>query len=672
MAHIITRPEAERVRASVGHRMLSSFFKGGLYGSFRDGTWLVSKKEIDGDLFIYVGFMSEEDHNKYINYIEESPGYVNVDVTDVCQVKFEQMFPESSMKLIERDDKKYISALALKDDLSDIKTIFTNLNDETMNSFTEFMEPIPESEVDPHGASAPLRLQSGHGINIHADLVLCIACCGWPRIADSWITRDRKAWPEKSLIQEITNSVFHLVSKPSLTGDAEIDLRLSFSFAESKLMDTITGPRLATYMVLKNLFNENCKLKDLDVLKTYHFKTVFFWTCEKQTDDYWNMEQIENCVCCVLDSLIEGFDKGFIKHYFIPEINLLKDVQKDLSKTIEELKIIKQELEIISYSPDPDTEAVAMMELASTKEQYDFGNAQLAKREDVISDMRYMGMAWMKECSHYISDCASMACHSVNKKIIDTNQLWDIEETLSCCYAILSAFVEKLNSVEKESTEESLIMLLTTLFTKYMKYKEQYQEDTEIDTRVKEVCESEMNTEKRIHNIEYTHGYHEQPNNLIYLPFAELLLKLVFTVAKMTISRDIESLLNKIVNPVSSDDKWNLDILLKVVKSVLPDFKWSDEGHLSVHQLAQDGVGKLEVLFDTLVQQRSTPNVSFEDCNGKCWEKRVHFIKEVLFGPNSVPSIEMFNVICKKESLMYAEGQKLDNLKMLLLLRKGT
>ena len=278
MTQIITRPEAERVRASVGHRMLSGFFFGGLYGSFRDGTWLVSPKwnnkertiedttsevasnsvsneptsEIDGDLLIYAGFMSKEDH-KYIEYLESAPGYVNIDVTDIDESKYEQIFPDGTAA--ERGSKKFLSAKNLKMKLSDVKKDFLELKDKKIESFIKLMNPVAEDDALPSGASYQVLFQGGLGINIHSDLVMCVGCCGWPCLATSWSEsdRERKTWPCKRVVDEIMSSVFHLVNKPSPSGDADIDFRLSFSFAESKLMDTLTGPRLATYMVLKHI-----------------------------------------------------------------------------------------------------------------------------------------------------------------------------------------------------------------------------------------------------------------------------------------------------------------------------------------------------------------------------------------------------------------------------------
>ena len=67
------------------------------------------------------------------------------------------------------------------------------------------------------------------------DVVLSIFCEGWPSCAKEWITRDR-LWPKNELVEEIAQSGFHIVPKASSHGD----FRLSFSFAESTLIKSLT------------------------------------------------------------------------------------------------------------------------------------------------------------------------------------------------------------------------------------------------------------------------------------------------------------------------------------------------------------------------------------------------------------------------------------------------
>ena len=513
-------------------------------------------------------------------------------------------------------------------------------------------------------------------------------------------------------------------------------------------MEAITGPKLTTYMILKKLINENCQLGENAVLKTYHLKTVFFWTCEEQASYFWNMEEIDKCVFFVLQKLIDGFSKGCVRHYFIREINLLSMIpQEALQDTTKELNLMKRDLKIKRISQDPDTKAIAIMELASMKFQYDLDTEQLHGSEiDIRSDMKFIGLSLIRECSPYISDYASVACYSANMGFINQSQLYQIEETLSCCYAILSACNEKVNSLVMKCKYEHQAMealfnkvmdymdkpqiieeftkgykdqpqMIDTLLERVMQHKDQppvieqlimtckgtpriieelimeyknqqhvieelvtkFQDELLIECLLKEWKDlydtyQDESTEqyqsdkfKTITEIEYPHGRYDDdlcPGEITYYPYGEMVLKLALSVAELTINKKIESLLNKIVLSEESSD---LDSLIDLFKHVLPDFKWSGEGHLSVHQLAQQGVCRFDIPFDTLLQQNRP---KLESCQGNCWQKRLDISKGIL-DSDSIPNITLYKVTFRGQSSIYAEGQKLENLGMLLLLGKS-
>ena len=736
--------------------MLSGFLRYGLYGSSRDGTWLPEnengKYEVDGDLLIYLGFLSEPEQKKYIKYIKETPGFVNIDLTDMEKSEFEQNF-DDELKLIAKDGKKYLSCLKSKKDMSELSNMLQT-TDWRFVKFKDMMRPLSHK---PRNASAQMLLEGADTskFNFHGDLVNCIACCNWPDKAYEWCERERN-WPSGSLVQEITNSVFHLVSKPSPAGDAEIEWRLSFSFAEFKLLEAITGPKLTTYMILKNLINDHAKMGDkkVEALKTYHLKTVFFWECEQQTKDIWNMENIHICVCTVLRSLMNGFRTSYIPHFFIPEINLLDavalgaaDISKtNLDETSQVLLQIIQGLEIKRILKHHDIEAIAVMELASMKVQYLLDTEQL-QTKDLRSDMRFVGLSLIRECAPYISDYASIACHSANMGFINKTQLWYIEETLSCCYAMLSACDEKVKSlvmkckyqheamdalynkvmeyidepqlVEEFTKEymtqprmheellemvmqqkdhpqmiEKLIMgcrdvpqIIKELIIKYKdqpyvieelvrKCKDQplmenllmQMKDQDETAQEESTDQNQSDTLKTITEIEYQHGTFDDelcPGELTYFPYGQLVLNLALALAELKINRKMEHLLNKIV---LSQEGWSLDILTDVMKRVIPDFEWSSEDHLSIHQLAQEGVWKYEIPFDTLLKQKN--QASHDRCHGKCWEERLNAAREILFDSGTIPKITLYEITFEGESSVYADGHKLENIGSLLLLRK--
>ena len=634
MARFVTFPEFLRVISQVGNRMNSAFNGGGLYGSFRDGTVLpsASNKEstfdTDVDGLMYVGYMSEDNQKQYIHYLKQTPGFVYIDVTNLNKSNLEQIF-SSHISVVERDGRKYLCGQNMKRDLG-LYDVQDKLQNCEIGSGVHMAKNLFHLPADPLGASSQVVFEGGHDTNIHWDLVLCIACCGFPHTANLWCDRKRN-WPGQNLVREIKNSVFHLVSKPSSLGE-QIQWRLSFSFAESKLMDTITGPKLATYTILKDLMNENIKLKESGVFKTYYLKTVFFWVCEKQPEHIWKMEQIGKCVFSVLNSLINGFNTGFISHFFIPEINLLLNESKAaLSATVKELNEIKRNLEIEKFSSVIFAN-LAVIELAEVKEMHDLALLHLKNGgKGFFSDIIYMTMSDLKRLAKYISDFASMACDSVNRGLIDKTKLWHIEETLSCYYAMVSACANKIISDVKKCD-------------KFETYHERVLSDAET----------------RIRNIELPYGHYSHLSETYrgIAPDVTLLSKVSFVCFELL--KRVKILLNNIVSPRMTDGSWDLNVLIQSAKDMLLDFRWSTKGHLNIHQLAQDGVWRFQIPFDTLVQQKHVPSLSLEGCRGDCWEKRVKAARNILFSTPAHVEFDLYKVTLKDHMVAYADCQKLE------------
>jgi hypothetical protein len=107
------------------------------------------------------------------------------------------------------------------------------------------------------------------------DIVLAISCEGWPSCAKEWITRDR-IWPHDDLLHKITRADgFHIVPKRSTEGD----FRLSFSFAETTLIENLTELQHKVVRSFKavvkyhqNTWSPNIK----EIITTYHLKTIAF------------------------------------------------------------------------------------------------------------------------------------------------------------------------------------------------------------------------------------------------------------------------------------------------------------------------------------------------------------------------------------------------------------
>ena len=635
MEAIVTLPVLLRMNCKLHERLYTAFtIKNAVnvsLGSSRDGTFrnflcMLDHKDIKLDTschsFVYQGYFAEEEQNLYIRNITEIPGFVHIDVTNMTRERFNRCFPNFCPTLVERDGKSFVSSFKLK-------------------------ERTPKKEE----LEIAAVWHKKQGYFHQMDEINCIACCGWPNEAMSWTKRKRN-WPSDTLVKEITSSAYHLLHKPSPSGDLEIKWEISFHLAESTLMDSITGPRLTTFTILKDLLKKNMALKTINVPIIHHLKTVFFWACERHSSEFWNLQQIEKCVTDLFDLLIQSYETGIIQHFFIPRINVLGDIPKgDLEKVLKELIIMKTWLHVTTFSAKPDLEAVALLELAWAKSQDELTQKLLRnKANDAASDLRYSMQYHLRCTSAKISDMASIACRAANMNFIDKTQLWYLEETLSCAYAIISACAEKMNS-------------------RVMAYKDLHQ-------LVEQFCEPTpiTGTEKRMNDVEFSHGYYRSvfehqdkyPDGPLRNQFRIVVIHIMIEASEQLyhfahMSEKISFLTDKIFSPTWSKGKWDLNILLDAVKPILPNFKWSDEGHLSIHQLAQQGVWLFQIPFDTLVQQKSIPNLSFVYCTGDCLEKRLDLAKDILCYKDGVPKINISKVALRDSVFNYAEGSPLEN-----------
>ena len=156
---------------------------------------------------------------------------------------------------------------------------------------------------------------------VHIDLVPAIECESWPSVAEEWITRKRE-WLPKPIIDKIVKDGFYVVPKSSPGGDPKLEWRLSFSKAELTLAENRTDVQKKCYYIFKSVVKENL---DSDIVSTYYLKTLMMWAIEQNPPEYWKENNIGQAVFGLLDDLLQAVEKGFLAHYFIKEINLLRD-----------------------------------------------------------------------------------------------------------------------------------------------------------------------------------------------------------------------------------------------------------------------------------------------------------------------------------------------------------
>ncbi len=179
------------------------------------------------------------------------------------------------------------------------------------------------------------------------DIVLVISCDGWPTCAREWITRDRN-WPQDDLVQKVTRDGFHIVPKSSKEGD----FRLSFSYAETTLIENLTELQHKVLRSFKavvkyhqNTWSPNIK----EILTTYHLKTIAFWYFEKWKQDSFTEETVATHLVLLLQELAECLRSRELPMYFMPKVNLFKDVEnpEEAIDIAEKIKSLSQDFPLL-------------------------------------------------------------------------------------------------------------------------------------------------------------------------------------------------------------------------------------------------------------------------------------------------------------------------------------
>jgi len=178
------------------------------------------------------------------------------------------------------------------------------------------------------------------------DGVLCVRLKEWPKTASEWISRERLLdWPTEDLICDIVGDGCLLVpKKPDLNHSSELHpcdaedeahWRVSFSLAEKRLMHSLSDRQKFCYFVFKSLFYfkmagvptlMNCESTEVGQdggVSSYLAKSTLFWTCERLDFD----KKEPRCIVIELFvQLITYFLDGCLPHYFIPSVNLLRNM----------------------------------------------------------------------------------------------------------------------------------------------------------------------------------------------------------------------------------------------------------------------------------------------------------------------------------------------------------
>src|SRR6218665_2724967 len=165
-------------------------------------------------------------------------------------------------------------------------------------------------------------------LEMKMDRVFAICCPNWPNEASEWKIRDRpNGWPPTEVVEKVVASGCYFVAKPHKScPEDDTQWRLSFSHAELILIHSWTDAQKYIYHILRLIKSDvvkACGGSDETVLCTYFFKTLMFWECERKPKEFWNDENVENCVRELLCIMIGWLIDGCYPNFFIPKSNMV-------------------------------------------------------------------------------------------------------------------------------------------------------------------------------------------------------------------------------------------------------------------------------------------------------------------------------------------------------------
>lgn len=179
------------------------------------------------------------------------------------------------------------------------------------------------------------------------DFVPAIPCPVWPHEAAEWVIRKRcRGWPSPSLIERcVEQGCYNIVKKAhDNSNNPNIELRFSFSYAETELIPSWYPEQTEIYMSLKRIksfvsHNLSSFGQDYSILSSYHIKTLMFWSIEQKSSEFWAAENIVESSRQLLCEMIEWLIDRRCPNYFIRSNNMFNHITDNarLTRTIDEL-----------------------------------------------------------------------------------------------------------------------------------------------------------------------------------------------------------------------------------------------------------------------------------------------------------------------------------------------
>ncbi|XP_052069262.1 uncharacterized protein LOC127708433 [Mytilus californianus] len=212
---------------------------------------------------------------------------------------------------------------------------------------------ISYTEKFVHGPALCYRVKTEHlsgdtkkGVSSGSDIdvVLALKMSSWPLTAKEWVDRRRNSrWPSKELIEHIIKSDMYIVSVGHPDSDeSENEWRYSFTMPEKCLGQSLGVFQRACYCLAKILLKS--AIPNSEGISSYFLKTLLFWVCEEIPEEEWKTDKMGYFVMLLIYRLKCCLQKKELRHYFIPENNMMDHIQpKILTDAIKQLSVLLED-----------------------------------------------------------------------------------------------------------------------------------------------------------------------------------------------------------------------------------------------------------------------------------------------------------------------------------------
>ncbi|XP_045176892.2 uncharacterized protein LOC123537286 isoform X2 [Mercenaria mercenaria] len=296
---------------------------------------------------------------------------------------------------------------------------------------------------------------------------------GWPRVADEWVTRQRK-WPSKVTLKKVLESGCQVVAKRPLAlyskpiaEERDPYFRLSFALSEIILAQSMKEQQMLCWRVLKAYQKAFLETRP-KCLTSYHWKNVVFWVSENLDESFWEDENILVAVLKSLDLMQNCLQNRTLPFYFVRKMNLFNGCDETLfDSLIRQVEAIRREplvfLErFLAAPPNSETHFLGIGEIEDMLSQEAKAQNKDSISEEIVNGFINHFPAFCKiddrgethkqQFHETVSDFLKTARSEIEKRSPDVSK--DAQKSKSLQEQMLNSLEKVSNSLRNGDEEE--------------------------------------------------------------------------------------------------------------------------------------------------------------------------------------------------------------------------